>query len=295
MIPILLVKNNYNSAFVFKFYFTATDGCQERRVEQMGSEGRKKKTHLHDADIAFKQCDKLITGNKHSNKLNHQKNKESTHYCNECDKVFTRKDYLKHHTQIVHLKLAHLISKFKCHLCNKGFSRLTYMTRHVGTHLGIKYHCKVCGKDFTRKCGLMVHIHTVHLKLSHLISKYKCHLCNKGSSRLANIRRHVVTHLDPKFTQDVHLNNHHCNECGKYFTRKSSLKHHIHSVHLTHLKSKFKCHICNKGFSRLVNIKRHVVTHLEPKLKPKYPCNVCGKDFTRKSSIKHHIQTQHNV
>ena len=52
---------------------------------------------------------------------------------------------------------------YKCNICDKAFTQVTQVKRHLLTHSGEKLHkCDVCDKRFTRKGYLKEHllIHT---------------------------------------------------------------------------------------------------------------------------------------
>ncbi|GFR65344.1 zinc finger protein 585A [Elysia marginata] len=95
--------------------------------------------------------------------------------CDQCDKSFMRKAYLKAH-QVLHTGK----KPYQCSLCDRGFMIKKQLEIHVKTHTGVKEHkCSICSKDFFSKDDLCKHMsrHSKH----HL-----CDLC--GSSFPSNFR-----------------------------------------------------------------------------------------------------------
>ncbi|KAM4034697.1 uncharacterized protein ACNLHF_021376 [Anomaloglossus baeobatrachus] len=76
---------------------------------------------------------------------------------------------------------------------------------------------------------------------------------------------------------------HTCSECGKCFTKKSTIVTHERS----HTGEKpFSCSECGKRFTEKSNLVKHHRIHTGEK---PYPCLVCGKCFSEKSNlVKHH-------
>ncbi|KAM3914007.1 uncharacterized protein RB166_019180 [Leptodactylus fuscus] len=73
-----------------------------------------------------------------------------------------------------------------------------------------------------------------------------------------------------------------CSECGKGFTKKSSLVRH----RIIHMGEKpFSCTVCSKSFARKSTLVEHKKTHTCEK---PYSCSDCGKCFVRKANLLDH-------
>ena len=100
-------------------------------------------------------------------------NPKKEYSCDECPKIFSRKDRLKHHKEKVHKTTATSNSlkketnDKKCDVCNKEFSRKQHLRRHKLTHSNIKeFACNFCSASFTRKDKKNEHESKVHFKTS---------------------------------------------------------------------------------------------------------------------------------
>ena len=76
--------------------------------------------------------------------------------------------------------------------------------------------------------------------------------------------------------QEPGKSGHVCDQCGKAFTRCSTLKRHIKRVHTE--EKTFVCELCNKGFTTIDVLKRHERVHQEKT----FECQRCHKRFSRK-------------
>ncbi|XP_051557334.1 gastrula zinc finger protein XlCGF8.2DB-like isoform X3 [Myxocyprinus asiaticus] len=75
-----------------------------------------------------------------------------------------------------------------------------------------------------------------------------------------------------------------CPQCGKRFTRRTTLKEHIR-IHIG--ENPIICLQCGKSFSRKENLNRHMRIHSGEK---PYTCPQCGKSFLRKENLNSHMR-----
>ncbi|KAG5669331.1 hypothetical protein PVAND_017219 [Polypedilum vanderplanki] len=184
-----------------------------------------------------------------------------------CGKSFIKAHKLKLH-QATHNESA--VKCFQCDLCDKKFSEIEYLKKHLFRHIGIKtFACNLCPGRFANKSGLESHI-TTHTNEK----KFKCDICSARFTKMQTLNVHLKIHKNEKAYA--------CKYCTMKFIASGPLKRHLR-IHT--LEKPYKCNYCEKAYAQSNDLMKHLKIHLGPNV---YLCTMCSQGFAKFKQLKDH-------
>lgn len=119
-------------------------------------------------------------------KLHSEVPEHTKHVCKICNKGFSRKSYLKHHDSLLHNEE----TPFACTFCPARFKAKANLRLHLRTHTQERpYACELCDKSFMYPTDKKRHM------LQHTGQKpFKCKECEKGFTRKTLLHKHQISH-----------------------------------------------------------------------------------------------------
>lgn len=174
---------------------------------------------------------------------------ETPSVCQECNKVFSKKEYLKKHLYM------HSNVLLKCKYCYCAFMKEKSYKNHLEKMNCSKsarkikmaeYNyskCRLCDIQYETEDILIQHFSSVH----HDQKPHQCFCCDSCLPTFKDLQNHIHQHNTQKYT---------CNLCGKPYTSQEGFRKH----RLKHKGAEFKCKFCESEFLNESRFKVHEKT-----------------------------------
>ena len=212
--------------------------------------------------------------------------------CQECDKEFQRYEAICNHVKKVHLR----VKTFECELCDASFMTSEWLKKHKEKNHGVKITSAIEKREKLLK----------EIQSYCSDSDLTCQKCHKEFDEIEKLHKHIkISHIKQQKVI--------CDDCGKNFSHKASLKEHQFSQHgvidkkkserqriwktygnLLPNKKQIECKVCHILLKGLFStLKRHVSDVHERKLS--YYCDKCGQKFHNQANFKTHMVKNHQI
>ena len=151
--------------------------------------------------------------------------------CQYCGKSLSSRRRVKEHIKHIHKgvpRVPNVKTSFPCELCDKVYSRKNFLRNHIMfCHENIrKYQCTTCEKFFASNRGLKKHVESLH----GITTDYKCKFCSKILKSKWALKNHELIHTGVSPYGGVKAQKVLCPTCGKEYLKKE-LSFHIFDKH----------------------------------------------------------------
>lgn len=162
--------------------------------------------------------------------------------CDKCDRIFSKRSNLNRHRRLMHSK------------------------RTKKSESGHK--CTLCDRIFTKKCNLNRHHRLLHTSNTDRDRKaelvQQCEVCDRVCENELGLKLHRRTHIDEHPFK--------CDECDRYFTKKSNLLRHSRQAHSD--QRPFQCEECGQSFKDRYVLANHQTRHTDEQ---PFECWLCHR------------------
>ncbi|XP_063545307.1 PR domain zinc finger protein 5-like [Cydia strobilella] len=197
--------------------------------------------------------------------------------CESCVRGFALEQRLEEHMTTKHTETS---GSVPCVIC-KVFHSAAALELHTKRHYR-RFDCGVCGARYITMTAVKAHYDKMH-ETSPI---HKCEECGYTATCYRGLRRHNQRHKGKAS----------CEQCGKQFVSKLSLRDHVKLFHEASNRS-YTCTVCSKVYRASTRFLYHMkIAHgpPAPATDSWFYCKPCGKDFRSKQGFNYHLKMSKN-
>jgi KRAB domain-containing zinc finger protein len=200
------------------------------------------------------------------------------HECKGCGRRMKRLDHMKMHVKL-HSTPQPGVLKCLFKSCKlQAFPTYDDIRQHVIVHKeNARFRCHLCQKGFTSMSGL-----EIHEKRHTQVKTFPCYVpgCTFLGKISYDVRQHVLT--KHKLVANT------CPFCDKIFLKVPDFKYHVRR-HETEAPGAIKCLFrkCKQNFGSVPELKQHLAKHQAQR---RFSCDQCSAGFNSKQVLAIHVQ-----
>lgn len=172
--------------------------------------------------------------------------KNESHYCYLCEKIFLDEHHLNLHCSAVHEGNNESMKDDK----KENQNIETFIIKNIYDKNQPKNVCHICDQKFCHSRSKRKHLKTMHNVETH----YSCDNCDKSFPNFNHLQKHKKEHFKKEKDAD-NTSKVACHICGKMFHSIRYMKSHVRDVH----QESYKCRECGISFTR-VELNKHIST-----------------------------------
>ncbi|XP_026748000.1 zinc finger protein 2-like isoform X1 [Trichoplusia ni] len=228
------------------------------------------------------ECDKCFE-NKNQRWKHIQIHHREGYKCPTCGKRFAFKNHLSRHEQLHQGPFP----REECPVCHKMI-RVDLLKIHSRIHSDRQtFSCIECDKCFVSRASYEHHLKYTQAHAQSDLLKYKCTMCDKGYRSRGELRDHTNY-------QHMGKTQHKCPVCGKALATRRCITRHVRRAH-DGVKESARdkiCQQCGKAFRDKKSLREHELIHTGER---PLSCEVCGCTFRQRASLYTHRKRVHKI
>lgn len=191
--------------------------CQKTFVNNSGfNKHARKGCKKGYCDVCDKSFDSIKKFQLHQK--THEK-KEAEHVCKKCKQSFRHSWGLKEHSRgLICEKVRTTVEKFKCEICDAGYTEMRNLKVHMVKHSRNKteHTCTKCDPpvSFTTTGSLTRHNKNKHVGVYEWEPEFNCDVCEKTFVNKGNLNKHMKSRLCTKVKLKKTSKFYKCQNCG---------------------------------------------------------------------------------
>ena len=192
--------------------------------------------------------------------------------------------------------------------CERKFYKKSDLKTHAKLHLGVKDHpCPICQRKFSHVSNLNRHLLTHKKAISQLQSQSHCLKIAQNVAfeffefwyfhQFLSFKRSDLT-ANTIWPPSFNLDNVECDIFNDFQTPcLSLLMTHFNEIFMLLQEKPYACHLCGQRYNQIATLNQHLKKHDVPKsiFSRNFHCHFCGLRFSHKADLNLHQKQEHET